>query len=57
MTAELGREGNITITAETVAEAFALQYLIPIGDDSVCRECGRTKMPPIIINCSILNGS
>lgn len=53
MKAEICRDGFIKITAETVAEAFALNYLHPTGQKHVCEQCGRVDLK-ITIDCSVL---
>ncbi len=54
MKVEITNDHYIVITAETVVEAFALNYLMPVGKESICSECGQIKMP-VTINCSILD--
>jgi hypothetical protein len=53
MKAELKSNGYIHIVAETIAEAFALEYLSPIKDEP-CEKCGQKKVL-IMFNCDILN--
>ncbi len=56
MKVEITNDHCIVITAETVVEAFALNYLMAVGKESICNECGQIKMP-VTINCSILDNS
>ena len=56
MKAEIDRRGGLIISAETISEAFALQYMFPIS--KVCHECNQMKpLMPLVIDCSILNAN
>ena len=49
MKAELRDGGYIEISAESIAEAFALRHIMPRVDGDSCGNCGRQDVP-IIIN-------
>ena len=54
MKAEIDRYGGLIISAETIPEAFALQYIFPISE--VCPECNQMKpLMPLVIDYSVLN--
>ena len=53
MKAEIDKHGGLIISAETIPEAFALQYIFPISE--VCAECNQMKpLMPLVIDCSVL---
>jgi len=52
MKAELNKDGYVVVTAETIAEGWALNITCPEG----AGECGmcNTFPPKVVIDCSIL---
>lgn len=50
MKAELKKDGTLFIVAENYAEAYALKYIFPNGNE--CHHCENCRR--IIIDCSIL---
>ena len=56
MKATITQEGYIKLEAETVTEAFAMKYLLPVQGQGgeYCRECGQLKESRLIFSTEIL---